>query len=241
MDAPTTLKQRAYAHVRGKVLSGDYGEGGRVSEWAVSRELSISRGPVREAVSQLVSEGLLVQQSGYGTFVKKLDRKEIAELCDLRYALEVYAVGKAAQHLTPAMHDKLGRHLHTFETLISDILTQRRPGDNETLQAIFAEDRGIHETILDAARLPLFRRLIDQSKAFEMIAQRSAEGLAYAIKILPDYARQHRDLVLAIQSRNARHARRVMAQHLKNVRDSHLKLYDIKNDPGSGGAAAQPE
>jgi len=53
------LKQHAYKLIRKKLESGDIRAGSRLSDDALAREIGISRGPIREAISQLASEGLV--------------------------------------------------------------------------------------------------------------------------------------------------------------------------------------
>ena len=53
-----TLKQHAYKLIREKLEAGDIPAGARLSDDALAKEIGISRGPIREAISQLVSEGI---------------------------------------------------------------------------------------------------------------------------------------------------------------------------------------
>ena len=55
-----TGKQVAYRHIRDKVLDRTLAAGQRLSPAALAKELGISQIPVREALSQLDSEGLVV-------------------------------------------------------------------------------------------------------------------------------------------------------------------------------------
>ena len=58
----------------------------------LAKELKVSRSPIREALSKLVSDGLLVKYDGLGTFVKIPTRQEIEELFEIRELLETHAV-----------------------------------------------------------------------------------------------------------------------------------------------------
>jgi len=53
----TTLRQTAYRHIREKLAKWDPQRHGLLSEVGLAKELGISRTPVREAISQLASEG----------------------------------------------------------------------------------------------------------------------------------------------------------------------------------------
>ena len=73
----TTLKEDVYRVIRDRVLTGPLSPGSRISESALSRELGTSRAPVREAIQQLVTEGLIKQVAQMGTFVSKPNRIEL--------------------------------------------------------------------------------------------------------------------------------------------------------------------
>ena len=96
-----SVQERAYLHVRTKILTGAFSPGEAVSEASIARELGISRGPLREAVRRLTAQGLLRQSPAGGSVVVDFSRREVAELYELREALEVYAAGKAAEHGLP--------------------------------------------------------------------------------------------------------------------------------------------
>jgi DNA-binding GntR family transcriptional regulator len=57
-----TLSQRAYEHLRGEILAERLAPGTELSEVALSRDLDISRGPIREAMGRLAAEGLITMR-----------------------------------------------------------------------------------------------------------------------------------------------------------------------------------
>src|SRR5258708_8809424 len=102
-NTPTSIGEKAYQYLRGKILSGEFSPGTALSEASLARELGNSRGPLREAIRRLTGEGFLRQTPSGGSVVVDFSRRDVAELYELREALEVYAVGKAAEHrLRPA-------------------------------------------------------------------------------------------------------------------------------------------
>ncbi|HNX27539.1 MAG TPA: GntR family transcriptional regulator, partial [Phycisphaerae bacterium] len=103
----TEISNSAYGYIRSRLLSGRYAPGVRVSEFSVAKELGISRSPVREAISHLISEGLLQKLPGYGAYVKIPDRREIEELMVVRELMEEYVVTKAASWSDPNQIEEL--------------------------------------------------------------------------------------------------------------------------------------
>src|SRR5690242_601727 len=95
------LEQRAYDMLRDKIFTGTLRPGARLSEYAEAKALGTSRGPVREAVSRLASEGLVEKIPGVGAFVRApADADELREVYQFREALECAAAELAATRLT---------------------------------------------------------------------------------------------------------------------------------------------
>lgn len=64
-----TIRQKAYQHIQTRIAEGDLPSGGAISELLLAKELGSIRTPVREAIGQLISDGLLEQTSHRGTVV----------------------------------------------------------------------------------------------------------------------------------------------------------------------------
>jgi len=75
-------------NVRSRIISGEFAMGSALSETALATELGVSRTPVREALKQLQTEGLVNIRPRVGTFVTALSRGEIIELFQMREILE---------------------------------------------------------------------------------------------------------------------------------------------------------
>jgi DNA-binding GntR family transcriptional regulator len=228
MIATRTLKQRAYSHLRRKILAREFAGDGRVSEWAVSRELAMSRGPIREAINQLLSEGLLRQQPGLGTFVRVPTREDLEQLADIRLALEVLAAGKAARRITTAQAMRLERFCSQMEVIGREVLAGTRKFEGNCLEAMFEADHGIHATVLEAARAPLIGQMLRTTSAMSLIRQQSPASLARQVRDMPDHLAIHRGIVDAVIARDAKASRRLMREHLSYVRRDVLTLFDLE-------------
>lgn len=108
---PTSLTEHAYQHLRQAILSGRLPVGAALRQEKLSNELGISRLPLREALRQLDSEGLVVLRPRRGYFVALLDTKEIEELFDIRSMMETRAGYLAAQLRTDQDIAEVGKIL----------------------------------------------------------------------------------------------------------------------------------
>jgi len=61
-----TIREKAYQHIGNQIAAGKLPSGVAISELVLAKELGSSRPPVREAIGQLVSEGLLDQTPNLG-------------------------------------------------------------------------------------------------------------------------------------------------------------------------------
>jgi len=101
-----SMREVAYQHIQKKIATRTFRAGDPVSELPVANELGISRTPTREAIRQLVAEGILEEVTGRGVLVVKLDVRDIEEIYDVREALEVQAVTRIARQVVGAVELK---------------------------------------------------------------------------------------------------------------------------------------
>src|SRR5207244_781821 len=94
-----TLWQRVYDHLREEILAGRLKPGAELAEVALSEQLGVSRGPLREAIGRLASEGLVTVRPRRGAVVRSLSKEEFLELYQVREALEMMAVRLAVPKL----------------------------------------------------------------------------------------------------------------------------------------------
>ena len=94
-----TLWQRVYDHLRAEILAGRLEPGAELAEVALAEQLGVSRGPIREAIGRLASEGLVTVRPRRGAVVSSLSKEEFLELYQVREALELMAVKLAVPKL----------------------------------------------------------------------------------------------------------------------------------------------
>src|SRR4051812_7155696 len=80
--------QRAHASIRDAIVRGELEPGAMLSENELAARLSMSRTPVRAALSRLQDEGLVTIYPQRGALVRQLTDNEVREAADVRHALE---------------------------------------------------------------------------------------------------------------------------------------------------------
>ncbi len=94
------LRDHTTRRIRDAILDGTYKPGERLVEIAIAEQLSISRAPVREALSVLESEGIVISVPRKGYSVIEFTDKDIDEIYSLRLLLEVGALRRAMSRFT---------------------------------------------------------------------------------------------------------------------------------------------
>lgn len=147
-----SLREKAYDCICRKLLSGELVAGSRLSNRKLADEIGVSQIPVREAIAQLVSEGLAERRAGVGCFVASITREELAELYDLREALEFHAVRNAAERITEADLEVMRECYEHIENVSSEV--ESAPGKAWSAEQITKwrdADLQFHLTIFRAA------------------------------------------------------------------------------------------
>ncbi|MEU5696394.1 GntR family transcriptional regulator [Actinosynnema sp. NPDC020468] len=198
-----SLAGQAVDVLRDLVLTGEIPPGERVNEVEAAQRLGISRGPLREAIRHLASEGLLTLVPHRGAYVPSADADEVKALFELRAALECAAAELAATRRTDA--DVLRLRSVCAESRRSYSAGEKFP---------HRLDLAFHQTLLDAARSP---RIAEQVRLVQqrVILLRSAlhDDPPHQHASLDD----HDALVAAVEAADPTRAAEVMRKHLARV------------------------
>jgi DNA-binding GntR family transcriptional regulator len=104
---PQTLVDDLVSRLERAIFRGEFPPGTRVREARIASQLGVGRGPLREAVRRLEGRKLVVRHPNRGTFIATLTAAELAELLEVREALEVEACRLAAKRVTKEGLEKL--------------------------------------------------------------------------------------------------------------------------------------
>lgn len=88
---PTTTAVRIADQLRDLIVDGAFAPGEQINEGLLAKQLSVSRGPVREALQRLCQEGLLVSRLNRGVFVIEMTNEDVDEIYGVREILELGA------------------------------------------------------------------------------------------------------------------------------------------------------
>jgi DNA-binding GntR family transcriptional regulator len=133
--------------LRDAILAGKLRPGSRVRQEELASEFGISRIPVREALRQLESEGLVILVPNSGAWISRLDRAECIEIYKIRERLEPLALQESSVNLSASQ-------LETLEDLVDRI--EASDDADEFLRL----DREFHLLSYEGADMPQLRHMI---------------------------------------------------------------------------------
>lgn len=104
-----TFREQIVEELRSSIMNGQLPPGSPVVETDLALHFGVSRGPLREALRQLIEEGLLITVPYTGTHVISLSVEDIHEIFSLRTELEIFAFKLVWDKRTPAFSQELNR------------------------------------------------------------------------------------------------------------------------------------
>jgi DNA-binding GntR family transcriptional regulator len=226
-------KERAYSHIRDKLLLGGLQAGARLSEVTLAKEIGISRTPVREAMNQLESEGLIEQIPRFGTFVRKLERRELEELYDLRAVLEGYAAARAALRVTPEQVHELHQLCDHMRDLVREYRAGGRPEMSPELsQQWVMADVALHMLILNASGSERVAKIASDSRILTHICGHNRQDPKESVLDgMGRTWREHKEIVRALERRQSDRADELIEAHIQRAKESALANFDRSVSP----------
>ena len=211
-----TLTKQATDTLRRFILAEDLKPGDQLpSERELSENLSVSRNIVREALSVLVAEGLIVKQPGRGIFITSFDRERVApqiavsvdyngrspaDLSEARAAVELGAIALIARRISD---DDLDR-LEAINRSLEENLRQRR--------STIKDDIEFHKLLIQSTRNTVLIELIPLLvEHFRLAVMYQPSALLHNPERV---IAEHRKIIRALRARDAAAARQALIDHL---------------------------
>jgi DNA-binding GntR family transcriptional regulator len=221
-----SMREKAYTYLLRKIISGDLPAGSALSEVSLAKELGSSRTPLREAVGQLVAEGFVKQIPNRGTVVVQFGREDVAELYDLREALEVYAVEKVTQQtLSRAYLDRLNQLVGAVLLLKEELERSGEARLNAEQMRRFVElDFSFHALLVRAAGNRRIMKVVGDTRVLINIFGMRRRG--HDVAQLRDIHRYHHDILDAVARKDGQTATGLMREHIRISKAERLDEYE---------------
>ena len=223
---------KAYDFIRKKILDREYPPGAALMTEQLSAEIGVSRTPVRDALRQLESDGLVSIRPRQGASVKQVDLKELREMCELRLALEGHAAYLAALNRTEAELADIKVALDSMHRLVAALAAAEK---EEPLHSeLMREDVRFHVAIMTAAKNDLMKKEILRLHLINRVVagtkEPNREKKAPPAKMDADARRQqvyraHSKIFEAIARRDGPAAKAAMESHIQELIEHSLREF----------------
>jgi len=211
-----TLSELAFDQIARRIVSGDISPNTRLVESELANELGISRAPVREALAELVRQGLAYDVVRRGVFVKRWTKRDLWEIATLRANLEGLAIRYAVPNLTDEDIEFVHYRSHEMETVA-------RAGDLGRLMEL---SEAIHERFVQRCSHNRLQTLLHDMNLQLRIFQLMTGGSDLAAQ--PD--KLHMKLYHAIRERDPELAYRTVYDHY--MERAERALASLSDDEG---------
>jgi DNA-binding GntR family transcriptional regulator len=201
----SSLREQAVEVIRASIIGGELEPGEIYSATVLADRLGVSPTPVREALLDLASTGLVSPVRNRGFRIVVPDDRDLDEISELRTMLEVPATRLVAERATD-------RQLAGLERLLAATESAAEKGEPA---AFLLADREFHLALLEIAGNRRLVRLISQLRDQTVLV--GIKSLARSGRLVR-FAHEHRDLVAALRARDADRAEVVMRSHLAHTR-----------------------
>jgi len=210
-SASEELSERAYRHVRDKILKGEYTFGTIISRRDLAQELGMSLVPVNEAMSRLENEYLIENTPRVGTKVKTPTPQDLRGFWAVREGLETQSARLFARAASKKERSEIIKLAKALDAAHQSITSPEEPDPDELYQWRLAHMQ-FHTRIAEHTKLPFLSRQIEKNQL--LVFNWFYDQQLYGGRQLPTH--WHERLARSLAEGTEEEADAAMRQHLHN-------------------------
>ncbi|MFC7397145.1 GntR family transcriptional regulator [Chelatococcus sp. GCM10030263] len=205
-----SLRDHVHERLREAIIAGRFADGERINERELAKDLGVSTTPVKEALRQLETEGLVRTEPRRGVFIT-FGAQQAEEMSLARAALESMIARLAAKRATAA-------HVDALRTHVAEMEQATIAGDVERLIAL---NELFHSQIHEASGCDYLRRLQGKQQMYNhatrlaLLGEAEERGRALA---------EHGAILDAIAVGDQDAAERIMRDHVVRSGQRHIAI-----------------
>ncbi|TFJ92207.1 GntR family transcriptional regulator [Lentibacillus salicampi] len=204
----------AYTYIKKRILHGEFPPKMRLTEEYLAKQLQISRTPIREALKQLETEGLMFPMKR-GVRVRHYTKEDIRQIYDVRTLLEGYAASQAALYRTRENLAEMKEANDRYEQTINHYF---QTGET-TVESILELNQTFHKSIVKASKNQHIMDLISKTVVLPLIFR---SFYWFNEEQMRDSHEAHHTILHAIEVQDIERARAAMHEHIYHGRDQVL-------------------
>jgi len=201
---PYSLRGRVFNKIREDILKGRYRHNESLKETKISKELGVSRTPVREAIRQLELEGLIKIIPNKGAVVSGINSKDIQDIYAIRSLIEGLSAKWACQNITDSDIEELEEIIYLSEFHLS----------KGHIEQIYILDNKFHEMLYNLSNSKILKHVLSD---FHHYVQRVRLGSLSATDRAKQSIQEHKDILQAIKEKDAEKVEALTNKHVRNT------------------------
>lgn len=208
------LEDQIYKIIKDKIIWHEIKMGERIIDKKLAEELGVSRSMVRQVLTILVKEELLIMIPRNGFYVREITRKEIEEIYNVRKILEAYVTELAVPRINR-------RDIAEVEEVFDKA---KRDLEKDEVKSFIEADVKLHKLLIDNCGNEYLKRTISEYND------------KYAFYRIPDLSRperakesyfEHYEIFKAVKEKKVQLSTELMAKHIENAKKIILNNFEL--------------
>lgn len=208
LERPKSLRELALEHLRNSIIDGTLKMGQSLSEREISKELGVSKSPVREALAQLRDEGLVSIEPQKGARVFNLSEAEVTQICDFRQAIETAAFDLALSRDPDGLAEAMAR-------VVTEMVAARKKGNEKGYLEL---DTAFHQLIFEHAGndylTASYTRYVGKIAALRTHLAKLPRHTELSLE-------EHREIAAAVRRRDMGEIKDLLSEHIDRSRQTY--------------------
>jgi DNA-binding GntR family transcriptional regulator len=207
------LKDKIIEHIYSAIINEEYTQGSQVKELHLAEKLNVSRAPIREALLELVSLGVLEQIARKGVFVKEITSKDIYDTYESKGIIEGFLATEFALHATNEDIQELSLHV------------EQMSNPNNDRKKVVKVGEAFHKLTLKYAKNSIFLDTLEKiNKKSQLLFYKNWTKLYSQTEV----RERHQRIVDAIKTRNKKLIEDAIREHYFETGTKIILLREVK-------------
>jgi len=204
-----SLKDRVQQNIKFQIIRGNLKPGTHLLEEELSKAMSISRAPIREALNRLEKEGFVTIIPRKGAAVSDITAQMIEDIFEIRETLESLAVKKSIDKISIEKLEILGENFKKFIN---------KPADTENRINYLALDKQFHDLLSqNCGNEKLIEILANLQEQIHWLRNISLKRTTFSGSV-----REHLAIIEALKKNDEKLIIKTLLQHLERAKRSSL-------------------
>lgn len=199
--------------IRDKIVRGEFRPGDMLKQTELATMFSVSRTPIREALSRLEAQGVIRQDARRSAVIAHPSSRDVIEIYRIRAELEGLAAELAARFISDADLARLEAIHSGFETAVAALHGKEVPVRPST-EAWISANEEFHQVIAEASGNQHLARMLRDLRGTYTRTYMAVSAAGASRTRLAANIRHHAEILAAIRSHEPALSRAAMAGHV---------------------------